>query len=58
MRLPVVPVPLAAPDPDVPLDLQGALAAIYDEAAYELSLDYDQPPPPPELSADEVREVN
>ncbi|TVP62417.1 MAG: DUF4058 family protein [Leptolyngbya sp. LCM1.Bin17] len=54
MRLPVVPVPLQAPDPDVPLDLQGALAAIYDEAAYELSLDYDQPPPPPALSADEM----
>jgi len=57
MRLPVVPVPLAAPDPDVPLDLQGALVAIYDEAAYELSLDYDQLPPPPELSADEVKRM-
>ena len=48
--LPIVPVPLQAPDPDVPLDLQAALAAIYDEAAYELTLDYRQPPPPPALS--------
>ena len=48
--LPVVPVPLRSPDPDVPLDLQTALAAIYDEAAYDLTLDYQQTPPPPALS--------
>jgi hypothetical protein len=53
--LPIVPVPLNAPDPDVPLDLQGALKAIYDEAAYDLSLDYGQMPPPPALS--EVEEM-
>lgn len=47
--LPVVPVPLLAPDPDIPLDLQAALAAIYDEAGYDLSLDYTQDPPPPPL---------
>jgi len=35
-RLPVLPVPLRAPDPDVPLDLPTALATIYDEAYYEL----------------------
>lgn len=49
-RLPVVPVPLLSPDPDVPLDLQSVLAAIYDEAAYDLTLDYSQTPPPPVLS--------
>ncbi len=49
--LPVVPVPLQDPDPDVPLDLQAALNAVYDEAAYDLSLDYTQPPPPPSLSS-------
>ncbi len=48
--LPVVPVPLRAPDSDVPLALQTALTEIYDEAAYDLSLDYQQPPPPPALS--------
>lgn len=49
--LPVVPIPLQDPDPDVPLDLQAVLNAIYDEAAYDLSLDYDQPPPPPAFSS-------
>ena len=48
--LPVVPVPLQSPDPDVPLDLQAVLTAIYDEAAYDLTLDYHQAPPPPVLS--------
>jgi len=52
--LPVVPVPLRDPDPDVPLELGPALATIYDEAAYELSADYRQPPPPPPLSTEEV----
>ncbi len=47
--LPVVPVPLLDPDPDIPLDLQAALAAIYDEAGYDLSIDYTQDPPPPPL---------
>lgn len=48
--LPVVPVPLQEPDPDVPLALQAVLNTIYDEAAYDLSLDYDQSPPPPAFS--------
>ncbi len=51
--LPVVPVPLRAPDEDVPLDLATAFATIYDRAAYDLSLNYDEPPPPPPLSANE-----
>lgn len=49
--LPDVPVPLRAPDPDVALELGAALQAIYDEAAYDLSLDYSLLPPPPPLSA-------
>ena len=53
-RLPVVPVPLQAPDSDVPLALQSALTAVYDEAAYDLSLDYSQPPPPPALSKEDA----
>lgn len=52
--LPVVPVPLATPDPDVPLDLQAALTAIYAEAAYDLTLDYSQTPPPPALAKDDA----
>lgn len=50
--LPDVPAPLRAPDPDVALELGPALRAIYDEAAYDLSLDYSQSPPPPPLSAE------
>lgn len=47
-------LPLAAPDGDVPLDLQAALGAIYEEAAYDLSVDYSQPPPPPAFSEAEA----
>ncbi len=52
--LPVLPVPLRDPDPDVPLELGSALAAIYDEAVYELSIDYSQKPPPPVLSDEDA----
>jgi len=51
--LPVVPVPLRLPDPDVPLDLSSALRTVYDEAAYDLSVNYGAPPPPPPLSPEE-----
>ena len=50
--LPVVPIPLRAPDADVPLDLAMAFSAIYERAAYDLSLNYAAPPPPPPLSAE------
>lgn len=49
--LPTIPIPLREPDPDVALDLGAVLQTIYDEAAYELSIDYAQAPPPPVLSA-------
>jgi hypothetical protein len=48
--LPIIPVPLHAPDAEVPLDLPLALTSIYDEAAYDLSIDYSQSPPPPVFS--------
>jgi Protein of unknown function (DUF4058) len=41
--LPVVPVPLLPPDPDVPLDLQAALNACFELVGYERLLDYAQP---------------
>lgn len=56
-RLPTIPVPLRHPDPDVPLALSSVLDTIYDEAAYDLSLDYSQAPPPPKLSAQEQKIV-
>jgi hypothetical protein len=49
-RLPVLPVPLADPDPDALLDLRGALDMIYERSLYELSIDYQKDPPPPELN--------
>ncbi len=48
--LPVLPVPLIAPDPDVPLDLKLALDIIYERSMYELSVDYGKSPPPPEFA--------
>jgi hypothetical protein len=45
--LPRVPVPLLPGDDDVLLDLGHALPTIYEEARYDLSIDYGQPPVPP-----------
>jgi hypothetical protein len=49
-RLPVLPIPLLAPDPDVPMPLGDAVANVYERAAYAQQIDYTQPPPPPALS--------
>jgi Protein of unknown function (DUF4058) len=49
-RLPILPIPLRSPDLDAALDLQQAMNEIYDEAGYDLSIDYTQMPPPPLLS--------
>ncbi|MBI4786647.1 MAG: DUF4058 family protein [Chloroflexi bacterium] len=48
--LPVLPLPLLEPDPDAPLDLQAAVASVYDRGAYAAQIDYTQAPPPPALS--------
>ena len=45
--LPEVPIPLEAPDPDVTLDLGGALASVYDRLGLDLAVDYTQPPEVP-----------
>ena len=52
--LPVVPVPLLPPDPDVPLDLQGAVRACFDLVGYERLLDYAAPLPPPPLGKEDA----
>lgn len=52
-RLPVVPTPLLPPDPDVPLDLQAAVDACFALVGYERLLPYRDPPPPPELGAED-----
>jgi hypothetical protein len=50
--LPIVPIPLQNTDPDAVLDLGQALREIYEEAAYDLSIDYTETPPPPVLPID------
>jgi hypothetical protein len=45
--LPVIKIPLRGKDPEVPLDLGAVFRAVYDRAAYDVSVDYRQPPQPP-----------
>lgn len=52
--LPIVPVPLKSPDPDVRLDIGAALREVYDRSRYDLSVRYDAVPPPPVLSAEDM----
>lgn len=49
-QLPTIPIPLLPPDPDVPLDLSQAIHQVYEEADYDLTIDYSRQPPPPTLS--------
>lgn len=55
--LPTVPVPLRDPDPDLYLDLGLALRTIYERAAYDLSINYTEAPPPPALTDEEQQWV-
>jgi hypothetical protein len=50
--LPVLPVPLAKPDPAVSLNLQPLIDDIYRRFRYERSIKYDQPLTPPPSSDD------
>jgi hypothetical protein len=53
-RLPVIPIPLNAGDPDARLDLQAVLTTAYDRAHYDDSINYTRepnPPLPPEWAA-------
>jgi hypothetical protein len=52
-RLPVLPIPLRAPDPDARLDLQAALHHVYDAARYGNYI-YDGAPQPALNAADEA----
>lgn len=45
--LPTIGVPLADPDPDVPLALQQAFEHVYTTAGYDLRVRYDEPCVPP-----------
>ena len=48
-----IPVPLLKPDPDVPLELQPMIDAIYARAFYHRSIDYAKPLTPP-MDAEET----
>ncbi|WP_165249773.1 DUF4058 family protein [Paludisphaera soli] len=50
-RLPIIPIPLRAPDADARVDLQEALNQVYDEAGYAYFLYHGLPEPP--LSAED-----
>lgn len=43
---PIVPVLLRLPDDDIRLNLGDIFCAVYDEAAYDLSINYQHEPPP------------
>jgi Protein of unknown function (DUF4058) len=51
--LPIIPIPLSKPDPDIPLALQPMIEAIYERNRYEDSIDYMQPLDPP-LSSEQA----
>ncbi len=52
-RLPEIPIPLAAGDPDVSLDLQAVLDTVYERAGYDYTIRYEMEPDPP-LRAEDV----
>jgi hypothetical protein len=45
--LPSIPIPLAPPDPDITLDMQPLVLAVYARSRYERDIDYHQPLNPP-----------
>jgi hypothetical protein len=51
--LPEIPVPLASPDPDIPLALQPMIEAVYERSRYGARFDYSKPLTPP-LSPEET----
>ncbi len=57
-RLPVIPIPLAAEDKAVCLDVQVVVAQCYADGAYELRVDYRRDPPPPPFSEDDLRWID
>ncbi len=58
-RLPVIPVPLLSPDPDLSLDLQPLVDGIYALGRYDERIDYTRPLTPPLSTAEAaaVREI-
>lgn len=51
-RVPTIPIPLAAGEPEVSLDLQEALDRVYERAGYDYLIDYDSRLRPPLRAVD------
>lgn len=49
----VIHIPLVTPDPDVIPDLGAVTREVYERGAYSRRIDYAQPVPPPELTAEQ-----
>lgn len=56
--LPVVSLPLREPDADLALDLPACFADVYENAAYDLSIDYTEVPPPPLFDAETAQWID
>lgn len=54
-ELPLLPVPLLEPDPDVPLDLGEAVRAVYKRGGYTSIIDYTTSPPAPSFSVEDEK---
>ena len=52
--LPTIRIPLAKPDPDMPLDLQPLVEAIYARSRYARDIDYRRPLAPPLTAAEQA----
>lgn len=56
--LPVIPIPLKAPDKDATLHLQKAFEIVYLESSYATTLSYKKPLPLPAFSPDDQSWIN
>ena len=54
-KLPTFALPLQAGDSEPLVSLQEVFNGVYERASYDLRLDYSQPPPPPLLSAPDLK---
>lgn len=56
--LPEIPVPLAEPDEDVPIDLRMVVADVYERGGYATLINYNRQPPPPQLGKEDAKWVD
>ena len=53
--IPDIPVPSQPGDAEPFVALNRLVHDVYDRAGYDLTLDYQQPPPPPQIRAQDVQ---